>query len=214
MMVNNNKETVENESYSQKDIITDDEKYVKLLIEEIKSGNKNAFTELVNLYHAQVASLAFKMVNDYDEAADIAQNVFVKMSQNIWRYDSKKKFYTWLYRITVNASIDYIRKHKRHRHEPLENVQKAIENLESNPESLLQRAKIKGYINQATLSLNDKQRSAFILRDVEGCKIDDVANIMDMPEATVRWYLHRARTKIKKELTRRCPQLLLLMGLK
>lgn len=213
-MKTKNKESIENISNDQKDIITDDEKHVKFLIEEIKSGNKNAFTELVNLYHAQVASLAFKMVNDYDEAADIAQNVFVKMSQNIWRYDSKKKFYTWLYRITVNASIDYIRKHKRHRHEPLENVRKAIENLESNPESLFQREKIKGYISQATLSLNDKQRSAFILRDVEGCKIDDVANIMDMPEATVRWYLHRARTKIKKELIKRCPQLLLLLGLK
>lgn len=213
-MKTKNKESIENISNDQKDIITDDEKHVKFLIEEIKSGNKNAFTELVNLYHAQVASLAFKMVNDYDEAADIAQNVFVKMSQNIWRYDSKKKFYTWLYRITINASIDYIRKHKRHRHEPLENVRKAIENLESNPESLFQREKIKGYISQATLSLNDKQRSAFILRDVEGCKIDDVANIMDMPEATVRWYLHRARTKIKKELIKRCPQLLLLLGLK
>jgi RNA polymerase sigma-70 factor (ECF subfamily) len=213
-MKSKNKENIDNKSDSQKNIVTDDEKHVKLLIEEIKGGNKNAFTELVNLYHAQVASLAFKMVNDYDEAADIAQNVFVKMSQNIWRYDSNKKFYTWLYRITVNASIDYIRKHKRHRHEPLENVRKAIENLESNPESLFQREKIKGYINDATLSLNDKQRSAFILRDIEGCKIDDVANIMNMPEATVRWYLHRARTKIKKELTRRCPHLLIMMGLK
>ncbi len=208
------KENIDNKSNRQKNIVTDDEKHVKLLIEKIKGGNKNAFTELVNLYHAQVASLAFKMVNDYDEAADIAQNVFLKMSQNIWRYDPKKKFYTWLYRITVNASIDYIRKHKRHRHEPLENVRKAIENLESNPESLFQREKIKGYINDATLSLNDKQRSAFILRDIEGCKIDDVANIMNMPEATVRWYLHRARTKIKKELIRRCPHLLIMMGLK
>ena len=71
------KENIDNKSDSKKNIDTDDEKHVKLLIEEIKGGNKNAFTELVNLYHAQVASLAFKMVNDYDEAADIAQNVFV-----------------------------------------------------------------------------------------------------------------------------------------
>jgi RNA polymerase sigma-70 factor (ECF subfamily) len=214
MIMKRNEDKTYNESSRQKNVVVDDEKHVKQLIEKIREGNKNAFTELVNLYHAQVASLAFKMVNDYDEAADIAQNVFVKMSQNIWRYDPKKKFYTWLYRITVNASIDYIRKHKRHRHEPLENVRKAIENLESNPESLFQREKIKGYIKDATLSLNDKQRSAFILRDIEGCKIDDVANIMNMPEATVRWYLHRARTKIKKELSKRCPQLLMLMGLK
>ena len=67
---------------------------------------------------------------------------------------------------------------------------------------------------EATEKLNDKQRSAFYLRDVEGCRINEVAEMMDMPEATVRWYLHRARFIVKKELTRTCPRLLLLFGLK
>jgi len=191
-----------------------DEREVKKLVAEIKQGNRLAFTELVNKYRSQVAALAYKMVNDYDEAADITQNVFVKMSKNIWRYDENKKFYTWLYRITVNASIDYIRKHKRHRHEPLENFRETIENLEADPEHRYRRQQINNFINQAARSLNEKQRSAFILRDVEGCKIDDVASIMNMPEATVRWYLHRARTKVRKELQRRCPQLLLMLGIK
>jgi len=154
------------------------------------------------------------MVGDYDEAADVTQDVFVKMSRNIWRYDERKKFYTWLYRITVNASIDYLRKHSRHRHEPLENFDNVIENLEAGPETTYRRQEIGGYIKQAASSLNDKQRSAFVLRDVEGCKIDDVADIMNMPEATVRWYLHRARSKIRRELTRKCPHLLLLFGIK
>jgi RNA polymerase sigma-70 factor (ECF subfamily) len=191
-----------------------DEQHVRKLVAEIKGGNKLAFTELVNRYRGQVAALAYKMVNDYDEAADISQIVFVKMSKNLWRYDDNKKFYTWLYRITVNAAIDYIRKHKRHRHEPLENFRETMENLEADPESYFRRQQISGFISQATKSLNDKQRSAFILRDVEGCKIDDVANIMNMPEATVRWYLHRARTKVRKELMRNCPQLLLMLGIK
>lgn len=191
-----------------------DEQQVKMLVAEIKRGNKLAFTELVNRYRSQVASLAYKMVNDYDEAADISQIVFVKMSKNIWRYDEKKKFYTWLYRITVNAAIDYIRKHKRHRHEPLENFRETIENLGGDPEFSYRRQQINEFIDEATKSLNEKQRSAFILRDVEGCKIDDVATIMNMPEATVRWYLHRARTKVRKELQRNCPQLLLLLGIK
>ncbi len=191
-----------------------DEQHVKKLVAEIKKGNKQAFTELVNRYRGQVASLAYKMVNDYDEAADIAQIVFVKMSKNIWRYDESKKFYTWLYRITVNAAIDYIRKHKRHRHEPLDNFRETIENIQSDPESHYRRQQISGFISEATKALNEKQRSAFILRDVEGCKIDDVANIMNMPEATVRWYLHRARTKVRKELLRSCPKLLLMLGIK
>ena len=190
------------------------EREVRKIIAQIKRGNQHAFTELVQRYQSQVASLAYRMVGDYDEAADITQDVFVKMSRNLWRYDQKKKFYTWLYRITVNASIDYMRKHKRHRHDQLDNVQENLVSIDHTPENDYQRQQLNRHIRQATKTLNEKQRSAFLLRDVEGCKIDDVADIMDMPEATVRWYLHRARSRIRKELMRRCPQLLLTLGFK
>lgn len=194
--------------------IIDDEREVKELIHQIKNGSSRAFTQLVDRYHNQVASVAYKVINDYDEAADIAQSVFVKVSNNIWRYDEKKKFYTWLYRITINASIDHMRKHKRHRHEPLDNIRKVMEDLDATPDVDYQRKQLNKYINQAAENLNDKQKSAFLLRDVEGCKINDVAEIMNMPEATVRWYLHRARHKVKRELLRKCPQLLMLFGFK
>lgn len=192
----------------------DDERETKELIRLVKKGSSRAFTRLVDRYYNQVASIAYKVINDYDEAADIAQAVFVKVSNNIWRYDEKKKFYTWLYRITINASIDHMRKHKRHRHEPLDNVRKVIEDLDAGPELTFRRKQLRGYIDKAADKLNDKQKSAFYLRDIEGCKINDVAEIMDMPEATVRWYLHRARHKVKRELSRKCPQLLMLFGIK
>jgi len=191
-----------------------DEREVKEIIRRVKDGDDRAFGELVDRYRNQVAALAYKMVGDYDEAADITQNVFVKTSQNIWRYDEKKRFYTWLYRITVNASIDYMRKHRRHRHEPLENVFEAADNIRENPESNFRTIRLREHIQAATEKLNGKQKSAFVLRDIEGCHIDDVANIMEMPEATVRWYLHRARQKIRKDLLRRCPSLLIALGIK
>jgi RNA polymerase sigma-70 factor (ECF subfamily) len=191
-----------------------DELEVKAIIRRIKSGDKRAFAELVDRYRNQVAALAYKMVGDYDEAADITQNVFVKTSQNIWRYDDSKRFYTWLYRITVNASIDYMRKHRRHRHEPLENAYDTAESHRDNPENRFRTNQLREYIVEAAERLNGKQKSAFVLRDLEGCHIDDVANIMDMPEATVRWYLHRAQQKIKKDLLRRCPSLLIALGIK
>jgi len=196
------------------DLVNDDELEVKRLISEFKAGSRHAFAEIVSRYRNQVVALAYKMTKDYDEAADIAQNVFVKMARNIWRYDDRKKFYTWLYRITVNASIDHIRKHQRHRHELLDAVPEVSEDFRAGPEFLLRRRQLKEHIAEAAQVLNDKQRSAFLLRDVEGCKVDDVANIMNMPEATVRWYLHRARARIRKELTRRCPHLLFLMGVR
>jgi len=204
--------TINSNNYLVSQNYSDDDKQVKIIISRFKEGDNKAFTELVKRYHNQVASLAYKMVNDYDEAADIVQDVFVKMSKNIWRFDEKKKFYTWLYRITVNASIDYIRKHNRHRHESLEEVYNYNDEDQAGPDDLYHRWQISDYIKKATASLNDKQRSAFMLRDVEGCKIGDVANIMNMPEATVRWYLHKARTIIRKELSRKCPHLLMLFG--
>jgi len=191
-----------------------DELEVKNIINRIRRGEERAFSELVDRYRNQVAALAYKMVGDYDEAADITQNVFVKTAQNLWRYDENKRFYTWLYRITVNASIDYMRKHRRHRHEPLENIRETVQNHRDNPENNLRNTQLREYIEDATERLNGKQKSAFILRDIEGCQIDDVADIMDMPEATVRWYLHRARQKIRKDLLRRCPGLLIALGIK
>ena len=190
----------------------DDETQVKQLIADFKHGNQLAFSELVDRYHNQVTALAYKMVNDYDEAADIAQIVFVKMAKNIWRYDPSKKFYTWLYRVTVNASIDYIRKHRRHKHEPLESFHDITESAKSDPELSFRRRQLGDEIELAAESLSEKQRAAFLLRDVEGCKIDDVANMMNMPEATVRWYLHRARTRIRQELRHSCPQALKFLG--
>jgi RNA polymerase sigma-70 factor (ECF subfamily) len=191
-----------------------DEQEIKAIIRRIKEGEEKAFGELVERYRNQVAALAYKMVGDYDEAADITQNVFVKTSQNIWRYDESKRFYTWLYRITVNASIDYMRKHRRHRHEPLENVYETAGNHRDNPENNFRSSQLREHIEAAAEKLNGKQRSAFVLRDIEGCHIDDVADIMEMPEATVRWYLHRARQKIRKDLLRRCPSLLIAIGIK
>lgn len=203
-----------NKPIKPSDPAVEDEVRVRLLVQKIKQGSQTALTELVGKYRKQVAALAFNMVGDYDEAADITQNVFVKMNNNIWRYDENKKFYTWLYRITVNASIDYIRKHKRHRHEPLESYHHIEQNGRSGPEYNFQLTRLGSYIDQATDILNDKQKQAFLLRDVEGCKIDDVATQMGIPEATVRWYLHRARGRVRHELSKRCPQLLMLFGLR
>ncbi|MBK7140512.1 MAG: sigma-70 family RNA polymerase sigma factor [bacterium] len=193
---------------------SEDERAVRELIIRCKTGDTLAFAELMQRYRKQVASLAYRITNDYDEAADITQAVFVKMAANLGRFDENRKFYTWLYRITVNCAIDHLRKTKRFRHESLESYNDKLESLAENPETLRNRELLVEYIRQATLSLNTRQRSAFVLRDMEGCRVDDVAVMLDVPEATVRWYLHRARTKIRKDLLRRCPQLLMLFGIR
>lgn len=184
------------------------------IVKKIKNGNREAFSEIVKLYRNQVAALAYKVVNDYDDAADVVQDVFVKTSQNIWRYDENKKFYTWLYRITLNASIDYLRKHRRHQHEAIDEVRDRADSHAATPDAVYRKEQLNQHLSEAIASLTGKQRSAFILRDIDGCHIKHVSDIMNMPEATVRWYLYRARQTVKRDLMARCPQLLLAIGLK
>jgi len=192
----------------------EDEAAVKQLIAQFKEGDGESFTEIVRRYKKQVESLAFKMVNNRDEAADVAQIVFVKMASNIGSYDERRRFYTWLYRVTANASIDHLRKRRRHSYEPLEDYRNNLESNLVSPEHSYHRQQLRDHIEEAASTLSNRQRNIFMLRDVEGCKVDDVANMMDMPAATVRWYVHRARAKIRRELLRRCPQLLVLMGIR
>lgn len=196
------------------DLGADAECEVKELIVAFQAGDERAFSEIVECYRGPVTALAFRMTRDHDEAADVAQEVFIKIARNLVRYDEKRRFYTWLYRITVNAAIDHLRRGRRHQHESLKSVSDIEERSGSGSEMNYLRQRIREHIQEATTRLNDKQRSAFLLRDIGGRKVDDVAGIMNMPEATVRWYLHRARARIRKELLRRCPHLLFLLGIR
>jgi RNA polymerase sigma-70 factor (ECF subfamily) len=173
------------------------------IIRRIRAGEETALNDLIDRYKRQVAAIAFRMVGDHDEADDITQMVFVKTAKNLSKFDTGKKFSTWLYRITVNASIDFMRKYHRHKHELLDNYSESLENEDDNPEQILSRKNLRGIILKAAEALNDKQKAAFVLRDLEGHQIDEVSEILDMPEATVRWYLHRARIRLRRELRRR-----------
>ncbi|UCD94750.1 MAG: sigma-70 family RNA polymerase sigma factor [Candidatus Zixiibacteriota bacterium] len=189
-------------------VYSDDDARAKELVGKVKQGNKRAFDELTRRYYRRIATIAYNIVNDPDEAADIAQIVFAKMLKNIWRFDEKKEFFTWIYRITVNASIDYFRKHRRHRHEQLEDFSNILNDSASDPESIFRRKQLGEHIKAAIQSLNEKQRTAFVLYDVHGYSFQEAVAAMNVPSATARWYLHRARMKIRNELVRRCPHLL------
>jgi RNA polymerase sigma-70 factor (ECF subfamily) len=184
------------------------------VIERAKNGDESAFQQIVDKYKTQVASIAYKMVGDYEDAKDISQIVFVKTYQNLVNFDTTKKLSTWLYRITINASIDFIRKHKKHKHELLDNIFGELKEKKQDVEKVYQRSLIKWAIDDSMDALNPRQKAVFVLRDLEGLDIREVAQITDMPQATVRWYLHRARSKLRSELTKHHPELLKKMGIK
>jgi RNA polymerase sigma-70 factor (ECF subfamily) len=190
----------------------DDERVVEI-IGRIQAGDQQAFEELVRVYKAQVAGVAYKIVGDYDDAKDITQMVFVKLYHNLKRYDPEKKFTTWLYRIATNAAIDFVRKFKKQKFELLEENWGVSESPDATPAEEYALKMLKEFILKSADRLTYKQRTAFVLRDVDGLDIAEVSRIMDMPQATVRWYLHRARARLRSDIRRKYPHLLDELGI-
>jgi len=184
------------------------------IIKKAQQGDEEAFQKIVQKYKAQVAGIAYRMIGDYEDAKDISQMVFVKIYQNLNRFDTSKKLSTWLYRITINASIDFIRKFRKHKFEVLDNIIGQLKEKKNDVEKVYQRGLVRLAINDALNGLNPKQRSVFVLRDIEGLDIKEVAQITGMPQATVRWYLHRARAKLRDELIKHHPNILEKAGIK
>jgi RNA polymerase sigma-70 factor (ECF subfamily) len=202
-------------AFTKPTVDEDDESYIKEVIVKIQEGKGHLFKELIDRYRSQVAGIAYKMVGDYDDAKDITQMVFVKTYYNIKRFDSSKRFSTWLYRIAVNASIDYIRKFKKHKFEELDDVTepKDATLATATPEQHYELKQLREHILEASQKLNEKQRTAFVLKDLEGLDIDEIAQIMGMPQATVRWYLHRARKHLRSDLRRHFGPVLSKLGI-
>jgi len=192
---------------------TPDEARTIELTQRIKDGDPQAFEELVRMYRSQVAGIAYKIVGDYDDAKDISQMVFVKLYHNLRRYDSSKRFSTWLYRIATNASIDFIRKFKKQKFELLEETWGVSASREASPADEFALKMLKEFVLKSADRLGYKQRMAFVLRDIDGLEIAEVADIMQMPQATVRWYLHRARSRLRKDIRKRYPHLLDQLGI-
>ena len=184
------------------------------IIKKAQGGDQEAFQEIVQRYKVQVAGIAYRMVGDYEDAKDISQMVFVKIYQNLHRFDTTKKLSTWLYRITINASIDFIRKFRKHKLEVLDNIIGELKEKKNDVEGVYQRGLIRLAVDEALESLNPKQRSVFVLRDLEGLDINEVSQVTGMPQATVRWYLHRARAKLRDELVKHHPSILEKAGIK
>lgn len=191
----------------------DDETEIKEFIRRIQDGDHQLFQKLVDRYRSQVVGIAFKMVGDSDDAKDIAQMVFVKTFYNLDRFDFSKRFSTWLYRIAVNASIDYIRKFKKHRFEEFDESSMQKDGRRPTPEQDYQLKQLREFVLRSAKKLKEKQHIAFVLKDLQGMEIEEIAQIMDMPQATVRWYLHRARKKLRSDLRRHFGELLGQLGI-
>ena len=165
---------------------------LKFIRQAIK-GNKNAFGKLVKLYQDQILFLAYDYLGNFEEAKDAAQDVFIKAYENLKDFNQKAEFKTWLYRITINTSIDYLRKRKS-----MQNTQNKIES-EHTQVNILQSENDLWDDNfvEAMSVLSGNQHSALILKYFQHKSTREISEILECDVNTVRIHLHRGIQKLK-----------------
>ncbi|MCK5125431.1 MAG: sigma-70 family RNA polymerase sigma factor [candidate division Zixibacteria bacterium] len=173
-----------------------------------QKGDRKAFTKLVKIFRQRVYGLAFKMLKNHIDADEVAQETFVRVYKRIGQLKSPVHFDSFIYRIASNYAIDLIRKRKGRivampeESELPGSVQLTLATKVTSPEKVLENKQLLQAIVKAAEELPPRQQTTLILHDIEGLSKEEVARIMNCPEATVRSNLHIARNKLKKKLAK------------
>ena len=168
------------------------------LVHRAKSGERNAFSELVCIHAQGVRNVIYRMCGDAQVAEDAAQEAFIRAWQNLPSYRPGTPLRNWLYRIAVNAATDMLRKEKRILPHALEDL--PLRDPQPGPEALFSQEERVTLIQKAVLSLPDACRAVLVLREYEGFSYHEIANALDIPVGTVMSRLNYARNLLKDKL--------------
>jgi RNA polymerase sigma-70 factor (ECF subfamily) len=179
------------------------------LVERAQRGDKRAFDLLVVKYQRKLARLLSQFIHDAAEVEDVTQETFIKAYRSLSSFRGDSAFYTWLYRIGINAAKNFLVAQKRRAStttngfdiEVAENFEEGSQLRELNtPENELMSKQIAQTVHQALQALPEELRSAITLREIEGLSYEEIASIMDCPTGTVRSRIFRAREAIADKL--------------
>jgi RNA polymerase sigma-70 factor, ECF subfamily len=179
------------------------------LVERAQRGDKQAFELLVIKYQRKLARLLSQFIRDTAEVEDVAQETFIKAYRSLSSFRGDSAFYTWLYRIGINAAKNFLVAQKRRASttsngfdiDDAENFEEASQLRElDTPESELMSKQIAQTVHQTLHELPEELRTAITLREIEGLSYEEIANAMNCPTGTVRSRIFRAREAISDKL--------------
>jgi RNA polymerase sigma-70 factor (ECF subfamily) len=171
---------------------TDDTK----LIERCRSGDRQAFEALLVQYEKPVFNAAYRMLNSRDDARDVTQTVFLKVFENFDQFDPTRRFFSWIYRITLNESINWLGKTNK-----LEPLAFDAADEGKGPEQEVESARVSQDVQTALMNLKTDYRSVVILKHFLGCSYVEISQILDVPEKKIKSRLYTARQQLKDTLT-------------
>lgn len=173
------------------------------LVEAAKDGDNEAFGKLVERHQRRIYALAFGILRNRDDAWDVAQESFVKAFKNLGTFEGGSAFYTWIYRIAYNLSLDVLRAKNRREAVDFEStprIERALADAAPHapdPAAAADRSELQKVIGQAMSQLSDKHRAIIILREVEGLSYTEMAEVLKISKGTVMSRLFHARKNLQ-----------------
>jgi len=168
------------------------------LVERFRRGDKEAFAELVIRYQRPIYNAAFWILRRPEDASDVAQTVFLRIAERLDEYESQYKFFSWAYRIAVNEALNVQR--RRGREEPLDEEIDYPDPAEHNPERKLREAELSARIKAALMRMSVNDRTVLTLRHFSELNYQEIAQVLELDEKTVKSRLHEARQRLREML--------------
>lgn len=172
------------------------------LIQEALAGKSAAFGQLVQKHQDRLYNTLVHMVGSVEDARDVVQDAFVQAFLKLETFRQNSAFYTWLYRIAFNIAASRYRQRR-----PTASVERLREatgeepaDVQPSPPECLEQEERCRQVQQAIAGLGDEYRAVLVLREIDGCCYETIAEILDLPVGTVRSRLHRARLQLRDEL--------------
>jgi RNA polymerase sigma-70 factor, ECF subfamily len=170
------------------------------LVSALKNGDRNAYRLFVHSYQEKIINTCYSFLKNMEEAEDLAQEIFIELLTAIQEFREDSKLSTWIYRISVNRSLNRIRKLKRQSFfqsiNPFTN-QDIMGRTTENPENDLKEKELNNALDIAMRSLSDKQRTAFSLNRYQDLSYKEISEIMNLSVASVESLIFRAKEKLK-----------------
>ena len=165
------------------------------LVERCRRGDWSAFTELVIRYQGPIYNAAFWVLRRAEDAKDITQTVFLRVAERLDEYDSKFKFFSWIYRIAVNESLNLLRRNGRE--EALDDEVELPGRDDDDPERRANDAEVSRRIESALMRMSTNDRMVLTLRHFSECSYQEIAEILAVDEKTVKSRLFEARQRLR-----------------
>jgi len=176
------------------------------LVETIRGGDPDAFETLVRRKTTKVYSLCYRIIGNSEDAKDISQLVFIKLWENIEKYDAAYAFDTWLYRMVTNVAIDFMRNKQSRENAVNSNLRLVKTSTDADQGTIVQRKEVESVFNTVAQVLSPKQKTVFVMNQMDDLSSSEIAKVLGCRESTVRNHLFNARKLMQQQLRKRFPE--------